>query len=351
MKRQIIRFTGILPFIPLILLSCSDSKQKKSEPERTRVALSPVRHASLSQPFHSNGILVPDEEIKLSFKTGGIVAKLPVEEGSRVKKGDVIASLDMSEIKAVADQAALGYDKALRDFERASNLYRDSVATLEQKQNAATALDLAKSRLTAARFNLAHSEIKAPSDGIILKRLVRVNEIAAPGFPVIYFGSSDKFWKIKASFSDKEIVRINPDDSAVITFDAYPDVRFSARVEQTGEIANPMTGTYEVVLSLDKTEFRLASGFIAGVELYPSSGGTAMMIPVEAVLEADRKKGFVYTLNDDSSVSKREIRIMSVSGPDVVIEGLPDTIREVISGGAAYLRNGEKVNVIRQEDK
>jgi RND family efflux transporter MFP subunit len=355
MRRLIIKMVespvAILFCFVLILLSCKGNQPKVSKAVRTKVTLSDVRNSALSVPIHSNGILVTAEEVRLSFKTGGIVAKLPVEEGRKVKRGELIAALDLSEIKAATDQAELGYEKALRDFERASNLYRDSVATLEQKQDAGTALELAKSRLATARFNLNHSEIVAPAGGIILKRLVKVNEIVGPGYPVIFFGSSDKLWKVKASFSDKDIVKINPGDSAVITFDAWPDVKFPARVEQTGEIANPMTGTYEVELTLEKTGYRLASGFIGAVELYPSSTGTVKLIPVEAVVDADGNEGFVYFLSDDSTVSWIKVGIVSVIGTNLAVSGLPDNVQKVVTGGAAYLDNGEKVDVIRPAEK
>ena len=177
--------------------------------------------------------------LKLSFKTGGIVASVNVKEGDRVKKGDLLAALDLSEIKANVVQAQNGYEKALRDIERVENLYRDSVATLEQKQNATTALNVAKSTLEIARFNLAHSSITAPGDGIILKQLSRRNEMVAAGYPVFFFGSSGKQWKIKANLSDRDIVRVNPGDSAVVNFDAHPEVEFCAVVDQVGGIANP----------------------------------------------------------------------------------------------------------------
>ncbi|HUX96832.1 MAG TPA: efflux RND transporter periplasmic adaptor subunit [Bacteroidales bacterium] len=339
-------------FLTVVFLgtSCKHEQGKQSVTVPVRITLSAIRKVPAVVPLHSNGILVSSEELKLSFKTGGIVAHIPVNEGNRVKKGDVIATLDLSEIKAAVEQAELGYNKALRDYQRASNLYRDSVATLELKQNSATALDLAASRLKVASFNLTHSSITAPENGIILKIFAKESEMVASGYPVILFGSSAKFWKVKVGFSDKDIVKINIGDSARISFDAYPDKIFYGLVDQTGEMSNPMTGTYEVELNLSETELRLASGFVAGVDLFTSTSDSIPAVPVESVVEANGNEGYVYILEGDSSVVKTKIEIVLVTGSQLAVRGIPEGIKEVVSGGAAYLRDGEKVQVIRLDD-
>jgi RND family efflux transporter MFP subunit len=331
----------------LLTLSCRNERPVTTEQPPVSVKVVHIRTVPLVVHLHSNGILSSSEEMKLSFKTGGIVADIPVSEGSRVKKGTILASLDLSEINAAVDQARLGYNKALRDYERASNLHRDSVATLEQKQNAATALDLAKSKLNIARFNLEHSRITAPDNGIILKKIVKENELVASGYPVILFGSSGKFWKVKAGFADKDIVRINMGDSAVITFDAHPGVIFYGFVDQIGEMANPMTGTYEVELSLQQTDYRLASGFVAGVDLYSNSADSLRVVPVESVVEADGNQGYVFVLNNNDIAEKVKVELMNVIGPDIAVRGIPDEHKDVVSGGAAYLHDREKVEVVR----
>ena len=263
-------------FLIIILLSaaCKNRETKTSAAEITRVKVTGITSGTISIPVHSTGILVSSEEFKLSFKTGGIVEKIYVNEGERVKKGKLLASLNLSEISANASQARDGYEKALRDFKRAENLYRDTVATLEQKQNAATALNVAKSTLEIVRFNMEHSSISAPDDGLILKKLVRENEMVSSGYPVFLFGSSGKYWKVKTTLSDKDIIKFNPGDSASVNVDAYPGEKFSAVIDQVGEISNPYTGTYEVEMALQPTGRRLASGFIAGVDLFPSEKKT-----------------------------------------------------------------------------
>ena len=339
--------TIIIITIVLFSASCRNTDIKTFPTEFVRVRITDVKTCAVRIPVHSNGILVSSEELRLSFKTGGIVAKIYVREGDRVRKGDLLAILNLSEINANVEQAKNGYDKALRDYRRAENLYRDSVSTLEQKQNAATALNVAKSTLEIVQFNLTHSRIVAPDDGLILKQFVRQNELVLPFFQVFLFGSSGKHWKVKSGLSDKDIVKINPGDSAEVFFDAYPGVKFPAVVDQVGEISNPYTGTYETELLVNGLDYRLASGFVAAVDIFPIIQKTFSIVPIGSIVEADGRQGFVYFITDSMTAKKQEVEIEMLTGSMAALKRIPDGITEIVSEGAAYLKDGMKVMVVK----
>jgi multidrug efflux system membrane fusion protein len=331
----------------LLLAACHDAPVKHTGEETTRVRVVRIAPGGISVPVHTSGILASSDEMKLSFKTGGIVAKISVREGDKVKKGDILASLNLSEITANVNLAKNGYEKAYRDWNRVKNLYSDTVATLEQYQNATTAVEIAKSNLEIARFNFAHSTINAPDDGVILKQLVKENEIVSAGYPVFLFGSTGKYWKVRCGLPDRDIVRVNPGDSASVKLDTYPGINFSAFVEQVSEMSNPMTGTYETELNLNGMGRRLASGFIAAVDIYPEEMEKFIKLPVGAVVDADGKEGFVYAVNDSGAAVKYKIEIKAISGSEVAVRGIPAGINEVVSEGTAYLRDGMRVKIIR----
>jgi RND family efflux transporter MFP subunit len=336
----------IIALTVLFLAGCRNESVKTTTSEVSGIMTTRLALETISIPVHSSGMLVSSEEMKLSFKTGGIVAKILVNEGDRVKKEDVLATLNLSEINAQVNLARNGYDKAMRDNSRAKNLYADSVATLEQMQNAATALSVAQSNLDIAQFNLAHSKIIAPENGVILKQFVKTNELIASGYPVFLFGTSGRNWKIKTGLSDRDIVRINPGDSAIITLDAWPGIKFSAAVVQVGEMSNTLTGTYEIELTLNSTGYRLATGFIAGVEIFPSKKETFIMVPLQAIVEADGQGGYVYTVQESMTVQKIKIEIVAIIGSKAAIRGSLNGIKEIVSEGAAYLRDGTRVKII-----
>lgn len=358
MKRQLPQATGITrihmkiagPFLIslLFIAGCSGRETPPAVEDITPVRVAPVVKKEISIPVLSSGILAPSEEIKLSFKTGGIIDRINAREGQRVKKGTLLASLDLSEINSSVNQARNGYEKALRDFNRAENLYRDSVATLEMRQNASTALEVAKSTLDMAEFNLRHSSIVAPSEGTILKQLAKQDELIATGYPVFLFGAAGESWKVKTGLSDRDVVKISLSDSAVIRFDAHPGVVFRAVVAEIGGMADPYTGTYETELMLEPSGYRLASGFVGSVEIFPATKRSFTVVPVASITEADGFKGYIYVVTDSSTVSKIRVNIEGMPGESAAITGIPENIREVVSEGAAYLKDGKKIRVIPQ---
>jgi membrane fusion protein, multidrug efflux system len=338
----------ILFFLMILFFSgCITKPAPVITEEAVKVKTSVVRKESIRVPVHSTGFLTSDQEIKLSFKTGGIIAKIEVKEGDKVKTGALLASLNLSEINAQVTQAKNGYEKATRDFTRARNLYKDTVATLEQYQNATTALSMAKSNLEIAQYNLTYSKIIAPENGVILKQLYKTNELVGSGYPVFLFGTTGKSWKIKAGFPDKDIVKINIGDSAKIVIDAWSDVKFYGLVTQVAEMSNPMTGTFEAEISVKDNGYRLASGFVAGVEVYPSKSDSFLTVPVQSLIEADDKSAYVYAVTADGKARKIKIEILTLTGTSAAVKGIPADMTEIVTEGAAYLRDGVKVEVVK----
>ncbi len=349
-----LRVTGSLSLVTSVLflaflISCKPAPVKESakvDPVKVKVVSVTVQEISL--PVRSGGIVSTSEEIRLSFKTGGIVARTYVKEGDVVKKGQLLAILNLSEISAQVNQAKNGFDKAQRDFTRAKNLYADSVATLEQMQNAETALNVSKSVMDMAHFNLSHSRIVAPKAGVILKQLVKENELVAPGYPVYALGISGKNWIIRTALSDRDIVKINPGDTANVIIDAWPGQPFSAVVSQIDEASNPMTGTYEIELKLGDTKNRLASGFIANVEIFPSQKISYHLVPMASVVEADGRTGYVYEVTSAGTARKVKVNIATLYGTQAAISGGLENVKEVVSEGVAYLTDGVPVDIRKQ---
>jgi membrane fusion protein, multidrug efflux system len=337
----------LLILILFTLAGCKPKISPVKNDEAVKVRTTKIKTGEVSVPIHSTGVLTSDQEMKLSFKTGGIIARIPVSEGDKVKKGALLASLNLSEINAQVNQAMNGFEKAQRDFKRAANLYRDSVATLEQYQNANTALSVARSNLEIAQYNLSHSTIIAPDNGVVLKLLYKTNEMVGSGYPVFLFGSTGKNWKIKAGFPDKDIVKINQGDSARVILDAWPGVNFRGIVSQVAEMSAPLTGTYEAEISLKDDGYRFASGFVAGVDVYPSKAESFLTVPVQSLIEADGRSAYVFIVNSEGRAKKIKVDILTLIGTSAAVTGIADSIAEIVSEGAAYLRDGVKVEVVK----
>ncbi len=344
------RHKNIIIGVLIILLSgCKPAKvEQVTENNALQVKLWKVELREYKLPVRAAGMLSTTTQMKLGFKTGGIVKQVNIKEGMSVKRGEVLAVLDLSEIEAQVNQARIGVEKAERDLTRAGNLYRDSVATLEQFQNASSAFELAQSQKRIADFNLLHSRIKAPANGNIQKILVETNEFIAPGYPAILFASTESDWVVRVALTDKDIVKFSLGDSAHVEMDAFPDIRFPAEITELGAIADPVTGTYEAELRILHTNPQFRSGFISRAYIFPTQSSSAEMVPLEALLEASDKRAIVYVYKN-GELSRRRIRTGRIVDDLIMVtEGLePGEL--VITEGAKYIREDSRVSPVNLE--
>ena len=331
----------------IFFIHCShEGENEESQSVMTPVQTEMSKIETIRRPVLTSGILAPVSQMKLSFKTGGLIDKIPVDEGSHVKKGQLLAKLDMREIEAKFNQAKSAYEKAQRDFKRAEELYKDSVATKEQYQDAQTSLDMAKAGFEVAEFNYKYSSIEAPASGSILYRLAEVQELVGPGQPVLVFGTSGQEWLVRAGITEKDLLRLNIGDSAEINFDAYPGKLFFARINEIAGAANPANGTFEVELMIRNNVLPLKAGFVAKIKIFPSEGKQYVTIPVESLVDADEYSAYIYTpAAAKDSVKKLPVTIAFLYKDKAVIEtGLSDNV-EVITSGASYLNENSRISI------
>ncbi len=292
------------------------------------------------------GIVAGKEEVTLSFKTGGVVSRVTVQPGDIVHAGQILAELTPTEIDATVAQATEGREKAARDLTRARALFADSVATLEQLQNATTVLEIAEQSVRIARFNSAHSAIRAPTDGIVLRRVVEPSQLVGPGAKVLDVRSFQRGLVLRASLPDRDAVRVRRGDVATITLDAVPDRVLAGRVSQVGAAANPLTGTYDIEVALSDAPRTLASGLIGRAAIAVHGAVPAVTIPVEALVEADGDSAIVFVVPAGSDrAQRRHVTIAPEAGARVTVLAGLDRGERVVIGGATWLDHDTRVTI------
>jgi len=305
----------------------------------------PVAFELVTRPVTATGTLGPKEEIPLSFKVGGVIAQLRVDEGQSVRAGDTLALLDLSEIDAAVVRARSAADKAERDLTRAQRLYGDSVATLEQAQNAETGRDVARAELETATFNRRYAIIVAPASGVILKRSAEPGELVQAGVPILKLGSHARGVVVRVGLADRDVVRVRLGDRAVVRFDAFPDQTFEGSVTELAGASDPMTGTYDVEVTIPAAS-RLASGLVGQVEIRPAATHRVALIPIESLLEADGSHATVFAVSADGRrAERRSVTIAFLTGDRVAVTSGLEGVTTVVTDGAAYLDDGATLRI------
>lgn len=340
MNRVIIS-TAFLVFF----LSCNRQNDQQLSVKPPVVNTMSIVKSRTGLPVMTAGRIAAKDELKLSFKKGGVIEDVFVQEGETVRKGQLLARLKQAEFVSARTQAELVLDKATRDFNRISNLYNDSVATLEQYQNAKTSLGLAEQNLAGTLFNIEHTAIKSPGNGKILKKLASREEIVAEGMPVILFGSTDSHWVLKTSVSDRDVVRIDLGDSANVKLDAWPGMNFSASVAEISGMADPYTGTFNIELMLDDHEENLVSGMIGNALVYPSDSSWFWLFPAESLVEGNGREAMIYSVQQQRA-DLLTIHIEAIRGDYMYSKDeLGDTLR-IITSGHQFVTDGMTVRTV-----
>ncbi|MBN2542591.1 efflux RND transporter periplasmic adaptor subunit [bacterium] len=336
----------IVLVIITLLLSCTKSPREEKGEEIVPVHVALIETKELSFSIRTVGIIASEQTVKLAFKIGGIIREIKVDGGDRVKKGQVLAELDLYEINAHVSKAKVALDKAERDFDRAQSLFQDSVITKALYQDAESALEAARSDYRIAIFNKEHAIIKAPSDGVILMRLQEENEVIGAGMPVVVFGSTEKNWVVKAGISDRDLVNLQYGDSAVVNLDAFQGKIITGNVSRLSEAPSMETGLFEVEVQLENPPDKISTGMIAKAEIFPEKKEAYTIIPIEAIAEADKDSAYVYLVDPNSNVSKVPVHIVRLEKNYVAASTIIPEGAKVVTSGTDQLQDGSKINIL-----
>ena len=344
MKADSYAALAVVTLSTLFLAGCG----KSDAPEAARPT--PVRIANASQgpavpPIDTNGVVVTKHEMRLSFKMGGLVRRIYVQQGEAVKKGQRLAEIELTEVGAQVEQAQQMAEKAERDLKRGENLYADQVISLEQLQDLRTQAAMAAAQYKTAQFNLGYSVIEAPRDGMVLRKLVEERELVPAGAPVLVFGESDRGYVVRAALADREIVNVKLGDKGEIRMDAFPAQAMSGTVVEVASAAEERSGMFPVEVRFDTPPPRLVSGLVARLRLTPESAAPPLTyVPMAALVEGDGDRASVFVLSGGKA-QKREVRVAFITADSIALESGIAAGEPVITDGALFLENGEAVDV------
>lgn len=350
MKLYILLLSGAIGFS-----ACGAGSAASEIPPQADIPVKvlPLQSQSASASIPVSGIFTTDDEVLLSFKTGGIIQRILVKEGDAIRQGQTVAILNPVEIDAQVQQAQLAFEKATRDHQRATNLYNDSVATLEQLQNAQTAKDIAQQQLKTAQFNRNHSVITAPRNGFVLRKLAAEGQLVGAGTPILQTnGAQSGNWLLRTSISNKEWAAIRLKDTATVEVESVPGKTFTGQVSRRSEGIDPSTGSFAIDIRLTgEKPTNIAFGMFgkAVIRTSAQSNGTtsSWAVPYDAVLDGDGNSGYVFITNDNKRAQKVKVTIAGMEKDHVIVSGGLENASQLIISGSAYLTDSSTIRIIQ----
>jgi RND family efflux transporter MFP subunit len=318
--------------------------------EATPVRVARATRGPALPPITADGLVAHRDEIRLSFKVGGVLRRIDVQEGQAVRRGQVLAVIELAEVGAQATQAREAADKAARDLARGERLHAEDVISQTQLEDLRTQYAVARAALAAASFNLGQSTIVAPRDGVVLRRLAEEREAVAPGAPVLVLGARDTGFVLRAALADRDVVNVAPGDRATVVTDAHPGREIPARVSEVSAAADPRSGLFPVELALEAGALRLASGMLARARIAPAQAASTdaaglTYVPIAAVVEGDGRQAVVYVPTGDTA-RRREVQVAFLVPGQVALAAGLEAGETVVTDGALYLGDGDRVRIV-----
>ncbi len=338
--------------IILFAMSCrvDHHQNDKSSPAQQKnfVKVESVETKTDPIPIQAIGRLGSDTELKLSFKIGGFISTLKAREGDYVRKGSLLATMRTNEIDAQVLKAERAVQKASRDLERVKKMFADSVATSENIDDLTTLLQVSEADLEIAKFNQKFAKIISPVNGRVIRRLAEPNELVSPGQPILMIASAQGgTYVMKVSLSDKDVNRVKMKSFAEVDFDAFPNEIFNGEIVNVAESADPMTGTFEVEISIDSKNKRLRNGYIGRAKINPIEREAYLELPIQSMVEGDKKEVTIFVPSQSDTIAKEiTVEPIHITNHSIFIkkpEG--EKIEKVVTSGAAYLVDGDRIYI------
>ena len=329
---------------------------------------------TLQNSVTATGTIEAVTSVTVGTQVSGIVNKLYVDYNSQVKKGQVIAELDktnlLSELNTAkanlaSAQSSLNYQAA--NMERYKTLYKKGLVSADEYENALLTYRQAKEQVASSRenvqraqTNLGYATITSPIDGTVISKSVEEGQTVAASFntPELFTIAKDLTnMQVVANVDEADIGNVKEGDRVTFTVDAYPDDTFEGTVKQVRLEATTTNNvvTYEVVISAPNADLKLKPGLTANVTIYTQERSGVLAVANKALRFTPTKE----TVGKDMKIvdCKGKNKVWTLNGNTLtahpVTIGQSDGINTEITKG---LKQGDKivteivVNVPEEED-
>jgi len=363
----------VIAMLVVLLPACSKNEVEKSAIPVTVYAAEPHK---ADEGYRYSANVEPYTTVNIAFKVPGYVAEIlqvkgadgrmrDVQDGDAVTQGIVLARLRQTEFadrinqaKAHVAEAVAEQSKAKQDFERASALFRTQSLTKPDYDTAVAHNDIsqaneqgAEATLRQAELDQNDSQLRAPADGLLLKRTIEVGSLAAAGSLAFVLADTSSV-KVVFGVPDVMVAHTRLGMPLSITTEALPDTAIAGRVTRVAPAADAQTRLFEVEVTVPNPHDRLKVGMIASLNVpAATTHEMALVVPLTAVVRPkdDPSAYAVYVVEQtgsDSFARLRRVQVGEVYGNLITVTEGVQRGERVVSSGTMLLNDGDKVRLV-----
>ncbi|TVQ52543.1 MAG: efflux RND transporter periplasmic adaptor subunit [Phycisphaerales bacterium] len=325
----------------------SPTSSDANEPSETRTPIAAVElsRRDLSRQLSTSAAVEPRVRIRLAARTTGTIDSVEVEEGDRVREGDLLAQLDMSEALAELDRARAMEAQAEAVYARQAELLESRLTSHSEYDQARTDLSVATSVRRLWETRIAFGRMTAPRDAVIVERFIEPGEAIENNDVAFELAAMDEL-VLRIGVSELDVVHLEVGQTVPVHLDAMPDTPRDGtirRISPTAERSSRLI-TVEILLPPDAHERNIRPGFLGRINIPIDERPDVLAVPAAAIGEDDEGT-YVYVVKDDR-LKRRAIVVGATRGQwTEVSEGLEDG-EIVLATNPIDMSDGEAVRIV-----
>lgn len=304
------------------------------------VEIAAAERHDLNAIYTTTMALESDADAIVPARVRGEVVEILVEEGDRVRTGQVLARLDGARLKLAMQESRANLEKTRREYARMVNLHERGLVSSADFDAMAFDLESLRAGDELAALELRYTDITSPIDGVIAERSIKIGQHIDAGIAAFRVTDTETL-VAHLRIPQTELVRFAPGHPVTLTVDARPDTKLLATIARVSPTINKQTGTFRATAYIDNKDGLLAPGMFGRFSIAYEVHSDALVVPTAAVIDEDSET--VVYVYDNGEAQRRIIRRgISESGLTEILDGL-DTHERVIVTGHAGLRDGSHV--------
>ncbi len=337
-----IRKLTTIALLAFLAVGCSKKREAQTTAEAVKVKEITIgtdgATTSARDAYGYSGTVEEENGSSLSFTTGGTILQLKVKVGDRVRKGQLIATVDPTQVKNAYEMAHATRMQAEDAYGRMKQLHDKGSLTELKWVEAQSQLQQAVAAEGIAKKSLADCALHAPFDGVVSEKYAEVGQNAAPGMPIVKLVTTNVL-NVKISVPESEMANVRVHQRARIAVQALGGKQYEGYVVEKGIVADPISRSYSVKIRVVGTSNALLPGMVSQVALDRTDAQKASMaakadvvIPAHLVQLADDNSNFVWVDEGGKAVRRTIVCGEYQSNGVSIVSGLKTGDRLIVEG-------------------
>ncbi len=319
-----------------------DKKEKPAVP----VEVTSVTRGDIQQTYRTITTLQAEQEAQVVARTSGILEMLHVEEGDMVKKGQILAQLDVEQLTLELEQLKAGLQKLEGELKRQNSLFKRKLGSNDSLEKVRFDHQAQLAQYKLAKLKLNYASIKAPISGVITERMVKSGNMIRDNdflFKIV----NPQSLKAILHLPERELSNIKKGQKILLQVDAFSDQVISGNIERIRPLIDSDTGTFKVVAKLDNSKNILHAGMFGKVEVVFEVHTDSLLLEQQALVTQDNRS-HVFVVRENKAIQTPIEIGFKHNGVVEITSGLQENDR-VITTGQQILKHENKVEIIGDE--